>query len=135
MGILIVALALSGALVSCGHEQQLVSLKIEPDAQTFGDATIPVSANAGATAQLRALGTYIHPPVTKDITNQVTWASSTPDMVTVDAHGLITATGLACGTTLISATVTTNSSAGNISSSGAIVTDSMSASVVCYTGN
>ena len=43
--------------------------------------------------QLRALGTYIHPPVTKDITNQVTWESNTtPDVYRrfdwlADSHG------------------------------------------------
>jgi len=39
----------------------------------------------------------IHPPVTKDITNQVTWNSNTPDMVTVSSTGLITDTGFSCG--------------------------------------
>ena len=122
-------------LTSCGHEQQLVSISIQPQTETFGAPNIPVSANAGATVQLRAIGNYIHPPVSKDITNQVVWTSNTTDMVTVDAAtGLITATGLACGDTLISATVTTNHSIGNVSSSGAIVTGTMTASVVCFTG-
>jgi hypothetical protein len=122
-------------LASCGHEQQLVSISVQPQTEVFGAANIPVSANAGATVQLRAIGNYIHPPVSKDVTNQVVWSSNTPDMVTVDAAtGLITATGLACGDTLISATVTTNHSIGNVSSSGAIVTGTMTASVVCFTG-
>jgi hypothetical protein len=117
---------------SCGHDQQLVSVTVQPTTETFGSANIPVSADAGATVQLRALGSYIHPPVTKDITNKVQWTSNTPDMVTVNSTGLITVTGLACGNTLVSATVTTNSSAGNIASSGAIVTGSMTANVVCF---
>ena len=120
---------------SCGHDQQLVSIAVQPTTETFGAANIPVSADAGATVQLRALGSYIHPPVTKDITNQVQWSSNTPQMVTVNSTGLITVTGLACGGTLISATVTTNSSAGNRSSSGAIVTGTMTANVVCFTGS
>jgi hypothetical protein len=85
--------------------------------------------------QLRALGTYIHPPVTKDITDQVTWASNTPGMFTVSATGFLTATGLSCGGTLVSATAKTNTSAGGISSSGAIVTGYMNANVVCPTGS
>jgi hypothetical protein len=84
--------------------------------------------------QLRALGSYIHPPVTKDITNQVVWTSNTPQMVMVSSTGLITATGQACGGTIISATVTTNHSSGAISSNGALVTGSMTANVVCPTG-
>jgi hypothetical protein len=80
--------------------------------------------------QLRALGSYIHPPVTKDITDQVTWASNTPDLATVTATGLLAPAGIdACGGGLISATVNTNSSAGNISSSGAVVTGYMNITI------
>ena len=121
------------AAVSCGHDQELTAIQIQPDTETFGASDIPVSANAGATVQLRALGRYIHPPVTKDITTQVTWTSNTPQMFTVDANGLLTATGNACGDTLISATVQTNHSSGGLSSGGAIVTGTMTASVVCFT--
>ena len=124
-------LCLLMGLPGCGHEQQLVGITVVPDVETFGAKNIPVSANAGSKVQLRALGSYIHPPVTKDITTQVVWSSNTPDMVTVDAGGLITATGNACGGTIISATVTTNRSSGDISSSGAIVTGTMTANVVC----
>jgi len=119
---------------SCGHDQQLVSITIQPTTETFGAPNIPVPADAGLNVQLRALGNYIHPPVTKDITGQVTWASNTPQMVTVNATGLITATGQSCGGTLVSATVTTNKSIGNLSSAGALVTGYMTANVVCFTG-
>lgn len=121
------------SVASCGRDQQLVSIAIQPAVETFGATTTPVIDNQGAQVQLRALGTYIHPPVTKDITNQATWASNTPQMFTVDSAGLLTATGDACGGTLISATVNTNTSSGGISSSGAIVTGYMSANVICYT--
>jgi List-Bact-rpt repeat protein len=117
---------------SCAHDQELVSIAIQPSSETFGAANIPVSANAGLNVQLRALGTYIHPPVTKDITNQVTWSSNDTQMLTVDSSGLLTATGLTCGSSLISATVTTNHSSGGRSSSGAIVTGSITANVVCF---
>ena len=119
-------------MLGCGHDQQLVSITIEPATETFGAANIPLAEDAALKVQLRALGTYIHPPVTKDITTQVTWTSNTPQMVTVDAAGVLAPTGLACGTgALVSATVNTNKSAGNISSSGAIVTGTMTANVVC----
>jgi hypothetical protein len=119
---------------SCGHEQQLTDISIQPTTETFGAATIPVSADAGLNVQLRALGSYIHPPVTKDITGQVTWVSNDTQMVTVSSTGLLTAVGLSCGSSLVSATVNTNKSTGNISSSGAIVTGYMTANVVCFTG-
>jgi hypothetical protein len=121
-------------LTSCAHDQQLTSINVQPNTQNFGAANIPVSANAGATVQLRALGSYIHPPVTKDITTQVSWTSNTPEMVTVSSTGLLTATGLACGSALVSATITTNKSTGDLSSSGAIVTGNMTANVICFTG-
>jgi hypothetical protein len=120
-------------LTSCGHDQQLTSISVQPSTENFGAANIPVSASAGASVQLRALGSYIHPPVTKDITSQVTWTSNTPEMVTVSTTGLLTATGLACGSALVSATITTNKSTGNLSSSGAIVTGNMTANVICFT--
>jgi hypothetical protein len=122
------------SLASCGRSSELVGIQIQPAVQTFGASNTPVPANAGATVQLRALGSYIHPPVTKDITNQVTWASNDTQMLTVDSTGLLTATGMACGGSLISATVKTNTSAGGLSSNGAIVTAYMTGNVVCFTG-
>jgi hypothetical protein len=101
-----------------------VSIDITPAVENFG-------FSPGLAVQLRALGTYIHPPVTKDITDQVTWGSDTPDMVTVNSTGLITTTGDTCGSTVISATVQTNHSVGDLSSSGAIVTATMQANVAC----
>lgn len=121
-------------LPSCGHDQQLVSISVQPSTETFGGSTIPVSQDAGLNVQLSALGTYIHPPVTKDITSQVTWTSNTPQMATVTPSGVLSATGDACGNALISATVVTDHSSGNIGSSGALVTGSMTVTVVCFTG-
>ena len=126
------AMFLVVALSACAHEQQLVSITIVPAVENFGATNIPVDLDAGANVQLRALGSYIHPPVTKDITNQVVWVSNTPDMVTVNATGLITATGRSCGGTIVSATVTTNNH-GSRTSNGAIVTGNMQANVICPT--
>ena len=114
---------------SCGHDQQLVSIAVEPTIETFGAPNVPVNLDAGLNVQLRALGSYIHPPVTKDVTNQVTWVSNTPGIATVSSSGLLTATGQDCGTGLVSATITTNN-AGTVHSSGAIVTGTMTVNVV-----
>jgi len=131
-GLFLAALLLSTTL-SCGHDQQLESITVIPAVENFGATNIPVSDDAGLSVHLRALGSYIHPPVTKDITSQVTWTSNTPQMVTVDANGVATATGLSCGGTIISATIVTNHSTGAISSTGALVTGSMQANVICPT--
>lgn len=135
----IATLVLAGSVLlavsSCGHPQELVSISVQPGTETIGASDIPVNLDAGLTVQLRALGTYIHPPVTKDITNQVTWSSNDTQMETVSSTGLATATGQSCGGTLISATVTTNSDGSGISSSGAIITGYMTANVVCFTSS
>lgn len=125
------------ASLSCARDQQLVSISIVPETQTFGAANIPVPADAGLSVQLRALGTYIHPPVTKDITSQVAWTTDdvSAQMVTVSPTGVLKAVGGACGSSLVFATVTTNHSVGNRSSQGAIITGSMTANVVCFTGS
>jgi hypothetical protein len=113
-------------LSSCGHDQELIAITVQPPTETFGAPNIPLSQDAGLNVNLRAYGSYIHPPVTKEITNQVTWSSNTPQMVTVDAAGTITATGNACGNTLVSATMP--------SSHGGIQVGFMTATVVCFTG-
>jgi hypothetical protein len=113
------------AMLSCAHDQQLVNITIKPEVENFG------SADPALNVQLRAIGNYIHPPVSKDITDQVIWASNTPNMVTVTSTGLLSPFGLACGNALVSATVTTNHSVGNRSSSGAIISGYMTANVAC----
>jgi hypothetical protein len=134
-----VALAIVAAalfsLSSCAHSSELVGITVQPTTETIGASNIPVNLDAGFQVQLQAVGTYIHPPVTKDITNQVTWASTDTGMFTINSSGLLTATGDQCGSTLISASYTTNSSAGGISSSGAAVFGYMTANVTCYSGS
>jgi hypothetical protein len=132
--VLVAAASLMLGLNSCGRSQELVAIQVQPVSETFGASNIPVPSDRGLTVQLRALGTYIHPPVTKDITSVVTWASNDTQMMTVDASGLLTVTGFSCGGSLISATLKTNTSAGGLSSSGAIVTGYMTGNVVCFTG-
>src|SRR5690348_12746497 len=136
VGAFIVAGAMTMSL-SCARDQQLVSITIQPDTQTFGASNIPVPADAGLSVQLRALGHYIHPPVTKDITGQVVWTTDDVQgqMVSVTPSGVLSAVGGACGNSLVFATVNTNYSAGNRPSKGAIVTGQMTANVVCFTGS
>lgn len=99
----------------------------------------------GAVAQFNAYGTYTesgHAIETKDITNQVSWAATFPELATVSASGLATASSDYTGTTGIYATIqgefgvltsTTSlqvstqcdsSSSGSGSGSGSVVTGS-----------
>ncbi len=124
MGVLVLGFSLV-AMLSCAHDQQLVGITIRPEVENFG------SADPALNVQLRAIGNYIHPPVSKDITDQVIWNSNTPNMVTVTSIGLLSPAGFACGNALVSATVMTNHSVGNRPSSGAIISSSMTANVAC----
>jgi len=130
----IAILAFFLAALSCAHDQQLVGIEIQPGTETFGASNIPIPADAGLSVQLKAFGHYIHPPVTKDITNQVAWLSNTPGLATVDQTGLLQAAGQDCGTGLVFASVTNNTSAGNRTSTGAEVKAQMTVNVVCFTG-
>jgi hypothetical protein len=90
---LILALSLTGLLTlsSCGHDQKLDSITIQPDNVTI--------TGAGLDIHYTAFGHYSHPPNTKDVTDLVTWASSAPQVISVDQHGVATS-GLGCGTNL-----------------------------------
>ena len=71
IGLALGALVAAGAVLSlpsCGHDQKLVGLQIQPQTFTF------LTPDTAAKEQFKAIGTYIHPPETKDITSQVTWS-------------------------------------------------------------
>jgi len=80
---------------SCGHDQQLVSITVTPPGFIF--------EGVGAQAQFTALGTYIHPPATKDITNQVVWKIDVAHLATITQTGFVTGLSV-CGKGNVSAT-------------------------------
>ena len=93
----LVAVGAALSLPSCGHDQKLVSLTVQPSAGfIFSQAT------AGATGEFTATASYIHPPATKDVTSQATWAVD-DDVVGINA-GVVTTNGN-CGTANVSATM------------------------------
>lgn len=98
------------SLPSCAHNQDLVSIQVTPDPVVF--------QGVGARVQFTALGTYIHPPETKDITSQVQWRIDISFLATIDSSGVATATGV-CGAGNAIATVYSDPS--NPSSGSAIV--------------
>jgi len=95
------AMLLIGALVpltSCTSEPKLSSIVVTPST---------VTAAGGVTWQYTAIGYYAKhdkAPLTKDITNEVTWSSASAQMVTVSSTGFATVTGISYGNTTISAT-------------------------------
>ena len=94
------AMLLIGALVpltSCTSDPKLSSIVVTPSNMT---------ATAGVTWQFTAIGYYAKhdkAPLTRDITSEVTWTSSSAQMVTVSSTGFATVTGISYGNTTISA--------------------------------
>lgn len=91
-----IAVGLILSLPSCGHDQKLVSLQVQPSTFTFGT---PVG-----TEQFTATATYIHPPATKDVTAQAKWAID-DNVVTFSTPGLVTPNPGFCGGGTVSATM------------------------------
>jgi len=69
---------------SCGNDQQLTSIEVRPSGFVF--------EGLGAQGQFTAIGTYIHPPQTKDITTQVVWTIDVKNLATITQTGLVTST-------------------------------------------
>jgi len=84
------------ALPSCGHDQKLVSLQIQPQTFTF--------LTPAGSEQFSAVATYIHPPATKDVSSQAKWAID-DDVVTFTSPGVVEPTVGACGGGTISASM------------------------------
>src|ERR1700678_1470547 len=85
-------------LSSCGFNQHLVSIDIPESGGTFG------GVGPGIYFDFTAIGTYVHPPATKDITDLVTWKSDNPQVVQVSAAGVVSP-NVACGLANISASL------------------------------
>jgi hypothetical protein len=86
------------SLSSCAHNTHLVGINIQPGNGTFA------AADPGLSFQYRAYGTYIHPPKTVDITDQVTWQSSAPQVAQFSQPGLVSPNSN-CGVSQIFATM------------------------------
>lgn len=126
-----VALGAFLSLPSCGHNQQVVSLMITPAAFTFLTNT-PGQGNA---EQYTAMATYIHPPATKDVTSQATWAVDY-GIVTINAGLVSPVGGSSCGGATITATVPQGTGgASNIVSAYATVTVDDPSISTCPGGN
>src|SRR6266446_6522981 len=129
IGLALGALVAVGAVLSlpsCGHDQKLVSITIQPGTFTF--------LTQAGTEQFTATGTYIHPPATKDVTSKATWKVDdgvvhmnaglvTPDPLLGCGGGTISASlpgGISCPGTCI-ATYNVNSSVLLTASNGVFV--------------
>ena len=73
---------------SCGFNQHLISIQVVPPGATFN--------SVGASIVFKAMGTYEHPPQTKDITDLVTWSVDSQNLVTISNTSQVTAVSI-CG--------------------------------------
>jgi hypothetical protein len=97
-------------ITSCGTSPSLTSIVISPTAFTttlafLADGSVAPPSDQIST-QFTATGYYTrgdHPAETLDITDQVTWLSYTPDLVTITSGGVATPAGLAVGFSQITA--------------------------------
>ncbi len=117
------------SLPSCGHDQKLVSMQITPTSFTF---LTNVANQTGE--QYTATATYIHPPATKDVTSQATWAVDF-GVVTMNAGLVVPVGGTSCGGATITATMPEGTGgAGNIVSAYSTVTVDNPAILQCPGG-
>jgi len=111
---------------SCGRSQKLESITLQPNSVTF------LSPGTNITFQLKAYGTYIHPPETKDITSQVKWQSLSTDLVLVSPAGIVsTSQGGHCGITDVTASAAAGGASGNVVVGSATMTVVDTTSPVC----
>jgi hypothetical protein len=104
----VVVLAVGGLLLfslsSCARDQKLVSIAAQPSAGF-------VFEGFGGQGQFTALGTYIHPPETKDITDKIVWSLNIANFGTLTQTGQLTYTRTdGCGGGNVTATFYSNSS-------------------------
>lgn len=109
--------------MSCGRGRELVSITIQPAQATF------LTPNPSGQIQLTAMGNYIHPPVTSDITTQVTWKTDTPQLVTITSGGVVSPTGTGCGVAGVTASATGHS--GNLVTGSATITVNDPTNPIC----
>jgi len=90
-------LVLSLTLVQCAHTPHAVSIQVIPNSASL--------TTVGQTVQFEAFAGILtgNESSTGDVTNQVTWYSSTASVATINPSGLATAVG--AGTTTIKATL------------------------------
>jgi len=96
---LILICAITVLMPSCGASRQLESITLIPASVTF--------QGIGAQIQFKAIGNYIHPPESKDITTLVQWSSNAPSVATITSTGLATGVNT-CGIGQILATSYSN---------------------------
>lgn len=93
------------ATLSCARNHDLEFISVTPGTETLGIACgVPGEPTTCApTTKYRAFGTFIHPQETQEVTDQVQWTTSNPDLITFAdpaQPNIMFPTGTGCGTGL-----------------------------------
>lgn len=97
-GVLSAALMLAAMnFASCGNKRKLVSIAVQPPAGTF------LTPDPNGQIVFTALGSYIHPPDTRDISNKVTWKTDIPQLIVINGGTVSPQPGNVCGIANLSA--------------------------------
>jgi len=90
---LLSAVALLAAInfLSCGNQRKLVSITLQPGAAKF------LTPDPAAFIDFTALGSYKHPPDTRDITAVATWKTDNPQLLSVTKGVVSPQQGNVCG--------------------------------------
>lgn len=98
LGVVLVFTAMN--LLSCMHERKLVGISLRPSGGFTFQTPDPTAQGV-----FTALGTYIHPPDTRDITDKVTWNTDVPQLLVIDGGVVSPQPGNVCGIADVSASM------------------------------
>ncbi|HKB99054.1 MAG TPA: hypothetical protein VKD23_09730 [Terriglobales bacterium] len=121
IGLALGALVTFAALLTlpgCGHDQKLESIAINPSGASI--------TGAGVVVNFQAIGTFIHPPESKDITTSVVWMSAAPQVVSIVSNTGVATSETGCGTNI---TITATAYSNPQSKSGSVVVGTAAVSV------
>ena len=116
----LVILASAVMVTGCGHRSQLISIQVIPDNVTFG--------GSGLVVDYKAMGSYINPTQTVDITKSVLWQSVAPGVISIDPATGVATSGPDCGANI---TITATHFANQQAHSGGEVVGMVTANVTC----
>jgi hypothetical protein len=101
----VAVLACAVLMGSCARNHDLEFIEVTPSTQTLSIACSgPAPTDCGPTTTYLAIGHYIHPTEEQDLTTQVQWSTSNPDIITFadpSQPNVLFPTGNGCGTGLL----------------------------------
>ena len=95
----VAALLAAMNFLSCGKQRRLVTIDVQPPGFKF------LTNDPAGQGVFTALGTYKHPPDTRDITAQATWKTDVPQLIQINKGVVSPMPGGVCGIANVYASV------------------------------